>query len=198
MEAHTLTAEAREGRRKGPARRLRRQGRIPAVFYGAGQASTAISLDPREVHQALESAHGRNQLLEIEVDGEKRLALFKELQVHPVSRALLHADLYLVARDRTVQTSVPFEVDGRAVGVQKGGTLRKLFRTLPVEAYPQNVPAAIQLDVSNLDLGAVVTVADLALPEGVEVTYAPSRRVLFIESKERGKTDEEDGEDEKK
>ncbi|MGF1469435.1 MAG: 50S ribosomal protein L25 [Sandaracinaceae bacterium] len=186
MEAQTLTAEVRGTRGKGPARQLRMRGLIPAIIYGPDVESTALTIDPAAVRRLLTGAYGRNQLIEVTWAGNKELAIVRDVEVHPVSQELLHVDLYQVAKDRAVEARVPFEVVGRAVGVQKGGVLRKLFRDLPVRAFPQNVPASIVLDVGPLDLGATITVKDLPLPEEVEVTYPPQRRVLFIESKERG------------
>jgi len=94
--------------------------------------------------------------------------------------------------DRKVDAVVPFESQGRAVGVQRGGSMRKLFRDLPVRAFPQDVPDSIVVDISSLDLGDVVKVQDLPLPAGVEVTYPAERRVLIIEAKEK-KAEAEEG-----
>ncbi|HJL15879.1 MAG TPA: 50S ribosomal protein L25 [Sandaracinaceae bacterium LLY-WYZ-13_1] len=194
MEPKTLTAEVRESRGKGPARQLRKQGLIPAIFYGPGVEPAKLQLSPKALARVVGGAYGRNQILSLEYGGEKKLALLKDLEVDPVTRDLLHADLYAISEDREVQTRVPFETKGRAIGVQKGARMRKLFRTLPVRALPQNVPASIVHDVAPLDMGAIVQVEDLVLPEGVEVTYPPNRRVLLIEAKERKKRTEEEEE----
>jgi large subunit ribosomal protein L25 len=188
MEPKTLSAEVREQSGKGPARQLRARGLIPAIFYGPGTDPVKLQVSPKDLSRALGGAFGRNQLLELAIgDGEKKLAVVRDLEVEPVSRNILHADFYAVSRERVIQTKVPFETKGRAIGVQKGAAMRKLFRELPVRALPQDVPAAIVHDVAPLDLGAVVKVEDLSLPEGVEVTYPANRRVLLIEAKERKK-----------
>lgn len=191
MQAQTLQAEVREKSGKGPARQLRARGLIPAIYYGPGTETVKLTVSPTMLERAITGEYGRNQVLELEFEGKKAPALVKELAIDPVSRALLHADFYAVADDRAVETSVPFLTRGRSVGVQKGGTLRKVFRELPVRAFPQNVPANITLDVAPLDVGAEVKVEDLPLPEGVEVTFPARRRVLFIEFKE-AKVEEED------
>lgn len=190
MEAVTLQAEVRETRGKGPARQLRMRGLIPAVFYGPGTEPVNLQLDPAPLRKVLEGEYGRNQLLELQWGDTKAHALVKDLAVHPVSRNMLHADFYAASTERAVKTKVPFTTTGRALGVQKGAKMSKLFRDLPVRAFPQNVPAKIELDVGPLDLGANVTVADLVLPEGVEVTYPPNRRVLLIEARERKKAED--------
>lgn len=193
MEAQTLTAEVRSLSGKGPARELRRNGKIPAVFYGPGKTPTKLSVSPEELTRALSSAYGRNQVIELAVGSQKELAIVRDLEIHPVSGVLLHADFYSVDQDRPIQTKVRFDVEGRALGVQKGGVLRKLFRVLPVRANPQDVPDRILVEAGPLDLGAIVMVKDLELPAGVTVTYPPERRVVLIEAKERrrGKDDDE-------
>lgn len=190
MEAQTLQAEVREKSGKGPARQLRVRGLTPAIYYGPGTEPMKLAVSPLELQKALSGAYGRNQVLELSLGGETKLALVRDLAIHPVTRAILHADFYAVARDRKVETKVPFEAQGRALGVQKGGFLRKVYRDLPVRAFPQDVPASIVLDVASLDIGGVVRVQDLPLDPGVEVTYPADRRVLFIESKESKAADE--------
>ncbi len=194
MEAQTLQAEVREKSGKGPARQLRTRGLIPAIYYGPGTEPQKLAVSPLALEKALKGPYGRNQLLELEIGGEKKLALVRDLAVNPVSRELRHVDFYAVARDRKVDAIVPFETQGRSVGVQKGGFLRKLYRDLPVRAFPQDVPAKIVLDVANLDIAAVVRVQDLPLPQGVEVRYAPERRVLSVDAKERKRAAEEEAE----
>ena len=192
MEPQTLQAEVRQKGGKGPARQLRMRGLIPAIFYGPGTDPVKLQLSPKDLERVLSGEYARNQILELTYGGEKQLAVVRDLEVDPVTRKILHADFYGVARDRAIQTKVPFETQGRALGVQRGAAMRKLFRELPIRAFPQDVPAAITLDIAPLDMGAVVKVEDLPLPKGVEVTFAPNRRVLIIEAKERKKVAEEE------
>jgi large subunit ribosomal protein L25 len=192
MEAQTLQAEVREKSGKGPARQLRMRGLIPAIFYGPGTEPLKLAVSAAELERRLAGPHGRNQLLELEIGAEKKLALVRDLAIDPVTRAILHADFYSVARDRKVDAIVPFETQGRAAGVQKGGFLRKLYRVLPVRAFPQDIPASIVVDIAPLDIGQAVRVQDLPLPPGVECTYAPDRRVIFIDAKERKKAEAEE------
>lgn len=192
MEAQTLSAEVREKSGKGPARQLRNRGLIPAIFYGPGTESQKLAVSPSELEKLLSGAYGRNQLVELEIAGAKKLAIIRDLAIHPVTRELRHADFYAVSRDRKIDSVVPLEATGRSVGVQKGGHLRKLFRELPVRAFPQDFPAVIEVDIANLDLNEIVRVQDLPLPQGVEVTFSPERRVIAIEAKERKKADEEE------
>lgn len=193
MEPMTLSAEARDKSGKGPARQLRMQGKVPAIYYGPGIEPQKLTVSPTDLERILGGTYGRNQLVEVKVGDEAYLALVRDLEVDPVTRKILHADFYSVARDRAVKTTVPFETKGRSIGVQKGGKIRKLFRELPIQANPQDVPAAIVHDVGPLDTGSVVRVKDLSLPEGVEVTYPPNRRLLFCELKEVKAEEPEEG-----
>ncbi len=198
MEAVTLQAEVRETRGKGPARQLRMRGLIPAVFYGPGAEPVTLQLDPAPLRAAITGEYGRNQVLELAFGDQKSLAVVKDIAVHPVSRDVLHVDFYAAAKDRPLRAEVPFLTTGRALGVQKGGAMHKRFRSLPIKACPQDVPSKIVLDVAKLDLGANVTVADLKVPEGVEIALPPTRRVLMIDAKERAKKDDKaEGEAEK-
>lgn len=183
MEPQTLSAEVRDTSGKGPARQLRNSGLIPAILYGPGNDPVKLTISPTALAAAVSSDYGRNQLLEVTFGDRKELALVKDLAINPVTRELLHADLYRVTRDRPVNTNVAFHTKGRAVGVQRGGTARKLFRELPVRALPHHVPSSITLDISTYDIGTIIRAQDLVLPAGVEVTFAPTRRVFTLESK---------------
>jgi large subunit ribosomal protein L25 len=179
MEPLTLTTELRTNTGKGPARRLRAQGLIPGVFYGRAAEATGIAVTPKALTQALSTPYRRNTLLQLELAGQKRLAMVKELQIHPVSRKVLHVDLYEVALDRPVRALVPFATEGRAKGVVAGGELYVVFRDLPVRAAPDKIPDVIKVDVTNLELGDAVRVKDLALPPGVEVVLDAERSVTY-------------------
>src|SRR5690606_38842856 len=116
MEPQTLQAEVREKSGKGPARQLRTRGLIPAIFYGPGTEPQKLAVSPLQVEKALLGAYGRNQLIELEVAGEKKLALVRDLAINPASRELRHVDFYAVARDRKVDAIIPLEHEGRSVG----------------------------------------------------------------------------------
>ena len=198
MQTMTLQAEVREQSGKGPARQLRMRGLIPAIYYGPGTDAVKLAVSPDAVSKALRGEYRRNQLLELEIDGEKKLAITKDLAVHPLSRALLHVDFYAVSEDRPVETTVPFLTSGRSKGVLSGGDLRKLFRVLPIRAVPHKVPAAITLDITDIDQGEDVLVQDLKLDDGVTVTYPATRRVLYVDQAKAPELEEENaGEGEK-
>ncbi len=169
METTKLQAEVRELRGKGPARRLRAEGKLPAVFYGPGQEPIALTLDPKEVVAPLRGAFGRNSLFSVSVDGAEHLAMVRDLSVEPVSRELLHVDLLKVDVSRPITTKVPVRATGRAIGVVKGGKLQVARRVLPVRCVPTAIPAELVIDVTEIDMMQTFDVQDLNLPEGVEV-----------------------------
>jgi large subunit ribosomal protein L25 len=184
MEKQTLPAEVRNSRGKGPARQLRMKGKIPAVLYGPGGETIALSVDPTALVKALTTPFRRNQLLELEVAGEKQLATVKDLDVHPVSRAVRHADFYRVALDKPSVYPVPLRTAGRAKGVVKGGELRVHYRTLPLRVAPDKVPAEILINVENLDMLESVRVKDIQLEAG-EIQLPADRAVVFVTSEQK-------------
>jgi large subunit ribosomal protein L25 len=178
MEPFKLTTETRAETGKGAARRMRARGLVPAVFYGRAAQPALLAIDPKLLAHALSTPLRRNVLLQLEVGGQSQLAMFKEVQLHPVTRAVLHLDLYKVTLDQRVHANVPFLTEGRAKGVIAGGELNVVYRELPVRATPATIPAAITVDVTNVALGDSVRAKDLQLPEGVEVAFEPERSLV--------------------
>ncbi len=180
METTKLQAEVRAERGKGPARRLRASGKLPAVFYGPGITPTPLTVDPAELERHLRGVYGRNTLFELSYGDASELAMVRDLVVEPVSRRLVHVDFLRVSLDREVKAEVPLETKGRAIGVVKGGLLNITRRTVPVVCKPNLIPPAIVVDVSGIDLHETVTVGQLDLPEGVRVTLPPELTLAII------------------
>ena len=170
MAVNALVAEVRDATGKGVARKLRAAGRIPAVVYGRGTESRAISIDPKALVQLLQKGGaGMNTLIELSVDGTAKTVLVKELQRDPVRGRPLHTDFYLVELDQKVEVSVPIRLTGRAPGVELGGILDHPLREIELECLPRAIPESIDVDVSALEVGDSIHVRDLELPEGVSV-----------------------------
>lgn len=180
METTTLQAEVRDSRGKGPARRLRAQGKIPAVFYGQGIEPTPLTLSPKELKKALRGERGRNVVFKLSVGGKDELAMVKDLTIDPVSRELLHVDLYRVFEDKVLEVEVPFHTFGRAQGVVMGGVLNVTRRTLPLRTTPANIPVSIDADITRLGLKDTISVEQIKLPEGVECLLAPKLTLAII------------------
>jgi large subunit ribosomal protein L25 len=169
-----LDVEIRTDKGKGVARKLRGAGRIPGVCYARGKAPLPVSLDPRRLEKLLaSSATGINTLIDLRVAGggdyHGRVVLVKELQRDPLSKRYLHADLYAVDLEQTIQVAVPIHVTGSAPGVTNGGILDQALRELQVECLPRAIPDQIAVDVSSLEIGMSLHVRDLVLPEGVKL-----------------------------
>ncbi len=194
MEKHTLTAEVRTERGKGPARQLRMNGKIPAVLYGPGGESLVLTVDPVQLTKALTGAFRRNQVLELDIaGGTKEYALVKDLDVHPVGRHVRHADFYRISLDKPVTTDVPLRTKGRAKGVGKGGELRVHFREVPVRATPDKIPSEIMINVENVDMLESVRVKDVVLEEGVEIVLPADRALVFVTSEQKKVVEEAEG-----
>ena len=168
MEA-TLEATARESFGKNEARRTRREGRVPAVVYGAsaegtGREATAIAVDPRALLKILHSESGANTLISLKLGGGDARVLIKEYQLDPVTHALLHADFYRVRMDRTIRVTIPVTVKGEPKGVkQQGGLVEFIRREIEIECLPADIPEHVEIDISELMLHEGVRVRDIAV-----------------------------------
>jgi len=221
METTTLQAEVRVTRGKGPARRLRAEGKIPGVFYGPGLPPTSLTLSPKEVTQALRSERGRNvvfklsldgkeelamvkdlstdpvtqELLHIDLyDGKEELAMVKDLSTDPVTQELLHIDLYRIREDQVLEVHVPLRAQGKAAGVVQGGLLNITRRTLPIRTTPANIPVSIEVDVTHLELKDTLSVEDVEFPEGVECLLRPKLTLAIVLEPRKATAAEEEAE----
>jgi len=180
METTTLQAEVRDSRGKGPARRLRAEGKVPGVFYGPGLEPTPLTLSPKELTKALRGERGRNVVFKLSLDGKDELAMVKDLTTDPVTQELLHIDLYRIIEDKVLEVNVPFRTYGRSVGVVQGGVLNVTRRVLPLRTTPANIPVSIEVDVTHLALKDTISVEDIELPEGVECGLQPKLTLVII------------------
>src|SRR5215831_6246623 len=162
IDTNLLEAQPRTAGNKNDARRVRRDGKIPAVVYGAGKDSVSVSVDPRHVMRILNSETGHNTIFDLTLDHDKGKAMIVDWQYEPVKGKLLHVDLKRIAMDQKLMVKVPIELRGEAAGVkQQGGILEQMLREVEVECLPADIPSFIELDVSELVFGKVLRVADL-------------------------------------
>jgi large subunit ribosomal protein L25 len=176
----TLTAEPRAGRGRGEARRLRRTGRIPAVAYGAGLDATPVSVDSLELYHALRTDAGLNALIRLHIDGDVHLTLARELQRHPVRREIMHVDFVAVDRERKVTVDVPIHLQGHAPGADEGGVVDQVLFTVEVEVLPLEVPDQLVLDISEMQIGDMIRLEDLPLPQGVTLLDDAGSTVVSV------------------
>ena len=159
-----------EQRGKNEARRLRAQGRIPAVLYGAKRDAVPVSVDPKQISRVLTSESGHNTIFDLQVGTEKTKAMIVDWQYEPIKGKLLHIDLKRIAMDERLRVKVPIMLIGEPAGVkQQGGILEQVLREVELECLPGDIPSHIDVDVSELVFGHVKRVSDL--PHGGKVKF---------------------------
>jgi large subunit ribosomal protein L25 len=167
-----LSARPRVEAGRNAVGKVRARGAIPAVIYGAKDATTNLEVDKKDVENLLSRAVGENILVELEIrDGDKttnRVSLIQEVQHHPVRGEIIHIDFHAVSMTEEIDAEVVLEPEGEPVGVKTfGGLLQQNMRLLPIRCLPQNLPEIIIVDVSGLNIGESLHVRDIKLPPGV-------------------------------
>jgi large subunit ribosomal protein L25 len=160
----TVVATPREGRfNKNAARRVRVSGQIPAVVYGAGQLSVAVTVDPRVAIRILHSDSGHNTIFDLDVIGSPVVkAMIVDWQNEPIKGALLHIDLKRIAMDKAMRVSVPIQLVGIPVGVKaQGGILEHVLREVEIECLPADIPSHLDVDVTALEVHGTIRVSGL-------------------------------------
>jgi large subunit ribosomal protein L25 len=190
-----ITVQKREAQGGSTGQRLRREGRIPAVVYGSDKAPYPISIDRETFDILMRQETGENTIFLLKLEGttEERRAMIKELQRDPMTGAPLHIDFIRVVKGHKLNVEIPIELEGDCIGVRHGGRVDFVSRELKVEILPREMFDKLTVDVSKLDLGHQVTVADLApmLPPSARFLEDPSRTVVVVEGP-RGAADDEE------
>jgi large subunit ribosomal protein L25 len=184
IETNVLEAQPREAGNKNMARRVRMDGKIPAVLYGAGKDSLSVTVDPRQVTRILNSETGHNTIFDLALNGgEHTKAMIVDWQYEPIKGKLLHIDLKRIAMDKVLKVSVPIFLKGEAAGVkQEGGILEQILREVEVECLPADIPSHIDADVSHLVFGKVLRVSELPLGGKLKVLTDPHQPVAHVTS----------------
>ena len=175
-----LDAERRDDGGKGVARKLRAAGRVPAVLYGHDQEAIPLSVDAREMVHVLHTSGGSNVLLDLVVDGKEHLAMPREIQRDHIHNKLIHIDFLAVSRSQTITVDVPVIEIGDSIGVKEGGVVEHHLRDLRVECLPQDVPEHIEVDITELNIGDMIHVSDVVVPEGVTILTNAEDAVLSV------------------
>jgi len=194
LELLDITAEPRTKTGNGPARALRREGKIPAVLYGPGTEPVCLTIVVRDLEKALKNSAAAQPLFNLTLSGGNsaaRTVMIKELQTDPLSWAYLHVDFYEVAMDRKITVSVPVTTTGKSVGVEMGGMLQIIRRELEVSCLPLEIPESIEIDITALDIGDSVHVEDISLDGNVEIPADVNFTVLTILSPTKEEEEEE-------
>jgi len=182
MAANELEVKTRDKKSKGYNKELRAKGCVPAVIYGKAVGSEVIEVDARKLQAILRFGTGRSKVLDVKInkngETQKVNALIKDIQYDPIKRDILHVDFQQISLSEKLHTSVPVVPEGKPAGAAKGGELQQLVWELEVECLPTNIPEALKVDVSGLDIGDAIAAGDVELPEGVEM-LGEKDRVLF-------------------
>jgi large subunit ribosomal protein L25 len=183
LEQIDLKAQIRKTVGNGPARTLRREGKVPAVLYGPKTEPVLLSIDSKDFEQILKEASVGSVLLNLQIQNGKsstRSAMIKELQTHPVSGSFLHVDFYEIDMQKKITAKVQVVAKGHSVGVELGGLLQYVRRELEVLCFPTAIPEAIEVDISDLDIGDSIHVEDISLSGDVEIPADTNFTVLTV------------------
>ena len=181
MATAQLSAQARGNGGKGVARKLRSDGRVPAIVYGHGREPQALSINTRELERLLDHISAENTVIDLDIDGKASRTLIREIQRHHFKRQILHVDFQELVAGEKVTVSIPIVLMGVPDGVRMdGGILDQTMRELEVEVDPSSIPNHVELDVTKLTIGSSIHVSDLSLPEGVAVLDDPDASVCVV------------------
>lgn len=212
MASHQiLQASKRDESGSAHSRRLRREGIVPAVVYGAQQRNYSVQVKSKDFAHVMRQSNSENFLVNLEIEGaeeKSKLAMVQDIQHNPINGDIIHIDFHAVREDDTLHAHVPVELHGEPAGVKQGGILEHLLRTIEVHCLPADLPDKIEHEISDLELDHSIHVSDLAIPDGVTTPMdgdvvvalvAESRAAVAAgteEEEEAAEGEEGDGEDE--
>lgn len=179
----TIPASTRLPDGKGAARKLRKEGRIPAVVYGPGGEPQSIAVDPKALFDVFRLSQDANTVVTLDIDGTPQTTLVRAVQRHPVSREIRHVDFYRVGADRKVEVMVPVEGTGRPAGAIHGGRLRLIRRAVRTRAPFDRIPRSFVVDITPMEIGDMVKASQIPTPDGVEIVYDHDFNVLTVYGK---------------
>ena len=170
-ESFEVNAVSRSDQGKGASRRLRREGKVPGVIYGAGKDPVAITLEHNELIHQLENEAFYSHILDVKVDGKAEQAILKDMQRHPAKPVVMHVDFLRVDANQKLRVHVPihFTNEDQAPGVKEGGIVTHSLTEVDVICLPKDLPEYIEADLSGLELDATYHMSDIKMPEGVEL-----------------------------
>ena len=177
-----VRAVRRDGRGKNDSRRARRNGQVPVSMYGgAGEAVSAL-VELRDLAAILRSDTGRNTIFTVDVEGvEATEVMFADRQIHPVRMRLIHADFKRLVKGEKIEATVPLRLVGEPIGVrEQAGMLEQIVREVEIRCEPREIPEALEVDVTNLEVHHVLHVSDIPLPAGIEILEAPDTVIATV------------------
>ncbi len=184
MDFAKVSVSVRESSGKGPARRSRATGQVPGVLYGHKAAPVSLNLDPAALIKSLDKDRKRNTVFSLSVTdkakSEEVMAMIRDVQIHPLSRKVVHVDFIRVNMEEEVKVTVPLILTGVAIGVTNGGNLHQGWHAVPVSTKPGSIPNKIEIDITALEVGDALHVSDLKLPAGVRILLDAKQAVASV------------------
>lgn len=181
MASANLKAEPRAERGKNASRKLRAAGRIPAIVYGRGDETRALTVDAHDLSRMLATVHVENTIVDLDVAGSGPVkTLVREIQKHAWRNEVLHVDFYQIHAGEKVTVAVPLRYVGTAPGVKGGGMLQHTMDEIEVRCLPDAIPESFEADISGLEIGDSIHVSDITIPEGVELLEELERTVCSV------------------
>jgi large subunit ribosomal protein L25 len=181
MELIELSVAKREATGKGAARRLRADKAIPGIVYGAKKEPVKVSIDVTAFDKVIRENGTTGLFFNLDIEGDTgRSVMLKDFQMDPFSLHYMHIDFHEIDMDETVSVVVPIETEGDSVGVKEGGMLQIIRRDLEVICKPKDTPESVKLDISKLDIGDGLHVADIDLGSEIEIPFDTNFTVVTI------------------
>lgn len=184
MKSVPLKAFPREQKRRGPVKKLRTSGRVPATIYGRQAKPQNLEVSAKEISDLIHHHLSENLLVDLSIENDaraKRLALVQEVQHHPIDGKVIHVDFHEVAENEKVTVQVPVETTGEAAGVKNGGgVLEHVLFKLKVRCLPKDLPEQILIDVTALEIGKSIHIGEVTAPEGVEILGDKKTTVVSV------------------
>ncbi|MCD6168049.1 MAG: 50S ribosomal protein L25/general stress protein Ctc [Caldisericia bacterium] len=188
MKKIPLKAYERKTEKKSDLRKLREEGFVPAVIYGEGvEESKTVSVAHGELLRLLRKRRHADFLIDLEVEEtkEKFITLLQDVQFHPVTDRIIHADFYSVSLEKPIYAKIPVHLVGEARGVKEGGVLYQVLHEIEIEAKPLDLPSVIEVDVTELEIGDSVHVGDIKIEGDVKVITPPEETVVTVSEPEK-------------
>jgi len=184
MARFTLAAKERDEKGKGVARKLRRESRIPAIFYGPDTASRMLTVDAHELDLIMKKKAGENVIIGLQIETDKgtdsRTVILKELHSDPVKRDYLHADFYEISMDKELTVEIALHFINTPKGAINGGMLQPIRREITVSCLPDKMVDFIEVDVSGLEIGQSLHIKEITLPAGIKSILDPDLTVVTV------------------
>ena len=163
---------------KSKIRALRRDGKIPGVYYYRGEENVNLEIDKKNLYNALSTGQ---HVFEVTMNGETQYVMIKAVQYHPVTDEVMHVDLMRVRRSEKMTFTIPIVLQGEAIGVQEGGVLSQILTAIDINCLPTNVPESINVDISDLELNSTISIINITdIPDDVEIVTNEESTVATI------------------